>query len=183
VAAIARIALSDFFRLFEPTYVLGTTYTLSLAFFEGLVLPKFSQNSLRRCLLLTDQTGFQQTLVEAGGGGDRLSIGWFHRWVHQHLDHPIGDMLREVFSQLVFAQHIKVALMRFDGEIQRLRFTLGDEGFIPTAEVGDKLGEHPVRMVDRLNTYIALLDDLDVLRWQDDGRLVQCSLWAEAQLG
>lgn len=118
--------------------------------------------------------------VDAGEGDRRLALGWFHRWVRSFLDRPVEVFLREVFSQLVFAQHIKVALMRFDGEIQRLRFTLGDNGMVPTAEVGDKLGAHPVRMADRLGTFIALLNDLGVVIWQDDGRIVSGPLTPES---
>ena len=58
--------------------------------------------------------------VEEGQGG-RLSIGWIRRWVESRLDGTAEAMLRDAFSQLVFAQHVRVALARFDGEVQRLR--------------------------------------------------------------
>jgi hypothetical protein len=102
---------------------------------------------------------------------ERLPMGSFHRWVEQRLQTPLTDLLSDLFSDLVFAQHVRVALMRFDGEVQRLRFTLGDEGIVPTPEVGDKLGEHPVRMADRLFSFIGILCDAGILKWQDDGRL------------
>lgn len=106
------------------------------------------------------------------GQRERLSMGSFHRWVEQRLQAPLTELLRELFADLVFAQHVKIALMRFDGEVQRLRFTLGDEGIIPTAEVGDKRGEHPVRMADRLYSFIGILCDIGVVEWQEDGQLV-----------
>ncbi len=62
---IPHIPLREFFRLFAPTYVLGTTYTISLAFFEGLVFPEINRTHLRRCLLLCDKVGFQRATVEA----------------------------------------------------------------------------------------------------------------------
>src|SRR5580700_626627 len=65
MAAVPQLPLSEFFRTFSPTYVLGTTYTVSLAFFEGLVFPEINRNQLRRCLLLCDRVGFQRALVEA----------------------------------------------------------------------------------------------------------------------
>jgi len=105
------------------------------------------------------------------GQRERLSMGSFHRWVEQRLQTSLHDLLRDLFSELVFAQRVKVALMRFDGEVQRLRFILGVDGIIPTPEVGDKLGEHPVRMADRLYEFIGILCDLGILRWQVDGQL------------
>jgi hypothetical protein len=102
---------------------------------------------------------------------ERLPMGAFHRWVEQRLQAPLIDLLRDLFSDLVFAQHVKVALMRFDGQVQRLRFTLGDEGIIPTPDVGDRLGEHPVRMADRLYSFISILCDVGILTWHEDGPL------------
>jgi hypothetical protein len=109
--------------------------------------------------------------IEAGRR-EQLSMGWFHRWVGERLQSPLTGLLRELFSDLIFAQHVKVALMRFDGEVQRLRFTLGDEGIIPTAEVGNKLGKYPGRMADRLGSFISILCDAGMLAWRKDGRLV-----------
>lgn len=62
---VPRLPLREFFKLFKPTYVLGTTYTVSLAFFEGLVYPEISRENLRRCLILCDKTGFQRATVES----------------------------------------------------------------------------------------------------------------------
>ena len=94
--------------------------------------------------------------VEAGQQ-ERLSMGSFHRWVERRLHAPLIGLLHDLFSDLIFAQHVRVALMRFDGEVQRRRFTLGDEGIVPTPEVGDRLGDHLVRMADRLYAFIGLL--------------------------
>jgi hypothetical protein len=65
MATVPRLPLSEFFRTFSPTYVLGTTYTISLAFFEGLVFPEIDRTQLRQCLLVCDRVGFQRALVEA----------------------------------------------------------------------------------------------------------------------
>jgi HKD family nuclease len=62
---IPRLPLSEFFQRLAPAYVLGTTYTISLAFFEGLVLPQVRRENLRRCLLLCDRVGFQRAVVES----------------------------------------------------------------------------------------------------------------------
>jgi hypothetical protein len=69
------------------------------------------------------------------------------------------------------SQHVKVALMRFGGLLQRLRFTLGDGGIVPSTEVGAKLGNHHLRMADRLWSFTNLLSDVEVVR-REGGRLM-----------
>jgi hypothetical protein len=49
----------------EPEFVLGTTYTLSLAFFESVVFPHLNRKHLKRCLLLCDQFGHEMAMTEA----------------------------------------------------------------------------------------------------------------------
>jgi hypothetical protein len=65
MAAVPRVPLPEFFRAFSPTYVLGMTYTVSLAFFEAMVFPEIARTRLRRCLVLCDRVGFHRALVEA----------------------------------------------------------------------------------------------------------------------
>ena len=65
MAEVPQIPLKEFLKLFAPTYVLGTTYTISLAFFEALVFPEISRKNLRRCLILCDKVGFQRATVES----------------------------------------------------------------------------------------------------------------------
>ena len=62
---IGRIKLSEVLKLVsKPRYVLGTTYTLSLAFFESVVFPCISRSELRSCLILCDSIGYQRALTE-----------------------------------------------------------------------------------------------------------------------
>jgi hypothetical protein len=65
MADVPHVQLKDFFKLFAPTYVLGTTYTLSLAFFEGIVYPEIKRLNLRRCMILCDKVGFQRATIES----------------------------------------------------------------------------------------------------------------------
>jgi hypothetical protein len=103
------------------------------------------------------------------GGRDRMSMAWFAGWIEGRLDRPIDDVVRQLFADAVFAQHLRVALARFDGRLQRLHFLLGDRGLEPTAEAWDKLGRAPTRMADRLAAFVGLLRDLDVLQG-DEGQ-------------
>lgn len=77
VSTTPALPLSDIFGLFPPTHVVGTTYTLSLAFFEAIVWPKLKRSALRSCVVLADPHGFRSSLVEAaalrGVGRDYLA--------------------------------------------------------------------------------------------------------------
>lgn len=101
------------------------------------------------------------------GGYERMSMRWFAEWIDSRQTQTLPAVIEALFSEVVFSQHVKVALARFDGQVQRLRFTLGDSGIIPTTAGRDKLGLPPVRMADRLSAFLGLLDDVDVIRWTD----------------
>ncbi|QDU98803.1 hypothetical protein [Lignipirellula cremea] len=117
------------------------------------------------------------------GGEGRVSIKWFFEWVQQRLDQPLQVFVKEVFEQLVFGQHIRIALSRFDGQRQRLRFVLGDDGIIPTRSAAQKLGESlPGWTADRLHSFTGLLTDLSVLKEDDEGRLAVGALANQVQL-
>ena len=62
---IPQEKLKKFFGLFAPEYVLGTTYTISLAFFESVVFPCINRSRLKRCILFCDRKGFQRSTSEA----------------------------------------------------------------------------------------------------------------------
>lgn len=85
---IERIKLSNVLRLVSsPRYVLGTTYTLSLAFFESVVYPIIRNNQLKSAVILCDMLGYRRALSESaalqGAAQDYLVVpapvaGAFH---------------------------------------------------------------------------------------------------------
>jgi hypothetical protein len=98
----------------------------------------------------------------------RMSLRWFCEWTRSRLTASLSDLVTQIFSEVIFAQHINVALGRFDGKVQRLRFILGDEGIVPTLEVKDDLGRLPRWTADRLDAFIGILCDLDILKCDAD---------------
>ena len=105
------------------------------------------------------------------GGSDRMSIAWLLGWLRDRKDLPIRDFLRDIFSNLVFTQHMRIALARFDGTAQRLRFLLGDSGIEPAISARASIGKLGLPwMPDRLDTLISLLCDCDVME-MEDGKL------------
>src|SRR5260221_5240071 len=62
---LERIKLSDVFAsVREPKYILGTTYTLSLAFFESVLLQYINRSGLLSCLIVCDSVGYERALTE-----------------------------------------------------------------------------------------------------------------------
>jgi hypothetical protein len=63
---IESIKLREVLKLVpKPRYILGTTYTLSLAFFESAIFPEFNRERLKSCLLVCDSLGYHNALTEA----------------------------------------------------------------------------------------------------------------------
>jgi hypothetical protein len=105
------------------------------------------------------------------GGADRISMVWFIKWLQSRSSRELISVVRDILSDLIFAQHVRVALARFDGRSQRLRFALSDAGIEPTVSARKDLAQLDVTwMSDRLDSLIGLLCDCDVLA-EDNGKL------------
>lgn len=66
MSPIEPIKLSEVLGLVpKPMYVLGTTYTLSLAFFESVVFPEFNRSRLKSCLIICGSPAYHNAI--AGG--------------------------------------------------------------------------------------------------------------------
>jgi len=106
------------------------------------------------------------------GGSERMGMAWFLEWLRNRQQMPVRNILRDIFSDLVFSQHMRIALSRFDGHSQRLRFVLGDSGIEPTVSAKGDLGKRPLPwMPDRLDTLVGLLCDIDVLTKDEEGKI------------
>ncbi|WAC20893.1 hypothetical protein OVA24_05790 [Luteolibacter sp. SL250] len=100
------------------------------------------------------------------GGETRISIRWFHGWLEDRMNRPLNEFFRDLYADLVFTQHLRVALSRLDpgAPKQRLRFMLSDFGIVPTAGMENKIGENSAPwMADRLDAWLCLLTDVEVL--------------------
>lgn len=103
------------------------------------------------------------------GGADHVGMAWLLRWMRDRRDQPIHGFLKDVFSDLVFAQHMRVALSRFDGSAQRLRFLLGDSGIEPSVSAKNDFAKLNLPwMSDRLDALTSLLCDCDILKIEED---------------
>ena len=121
---IESIELPDVLGLIvKPRYILGTTYTLSLAFFESAVFPNFKRDQLKSCLIICDALGYHNALTEApalqGAAQDYLVV-----------PAPVSGSF-----------HAKVWIVVGDGEFLLLTGSgnLTQAGFIDNAELFDAL--------------------------------------------
>ncbi len=114
-----------------------------------------------------------QTLEELSWGGEsRISIRWFYNWLLNNQDRDLQDFLKELFSNLVFTQHLRVGLSRLNPNepMQRLRFALGDLGITPTTGMRNSLGSRDAPwMADRLDAWLDLLADVNIVERHQDG--------------
>lgn len=102
----------------------------------------------------------------------RISMRWFHGWLNERLDVPFPEFLRELYADLIFTQHLRVALSRLhpNEPMQRLRFVLADHGIVPTAGMEGRLGvDQAPWMADRLEAWLSLLTDVRIVTQDGEG--------------
>ncbi len=152
--AINSIPLSDFFELVKkPRLVLGTTYTLSLAFFEANIFPLFNRSDLEGCLIVCDRLGYRRALTESpalmGAGQDYMVApapiaGCFHPKVWL----VIGDDC--------------AALLVGSGNLTQSGFMTNAEFFDAIQIDGDNPASH--ELLESISSFVQGLEDL----WGDD---------------
>lgn len=121
---------------------------------------------LRTFTRMADWHGLEQVDWD---GAERISVRWFSLWLEQKADVPLERFLQDLLTQFVFAQHLRVAMGRFDGrDVQRLRFCLDDSGIVRTAAFEHDEPLEPSWMADRFGAFVALLSDLDIIQQTDD---------------
>jgi hypothetical protein len=78
----------------------------------------------------------------------------------------MAEFLRYLFENLILSQHFSVAARRFDGQTQRLRISIEEDGLTFLA---NKPLE-PVVTPDRLATAVSLMADCDLLRCENSSQ-------------
>ncbi len=101
------------------------------------------------------------------GEAERLSLAHFRDWVAERMDAPAATAAIELLETHVLSRHLAVGVGRFDGERQRLRFTLEEEGLAPL--IGAPLV--PSVTEDRLAALLSLMVECGYLRRHRDNRL------------
>jgi hypothetical protein len=123
-----------------------------------------------RTLFLT--AAFTRLLADQGaarletkrGGADRISLEFWTKTLLRCRDFELRDFLRYLFERLILSQHFAVAARRFDGNTQRLRISIEEDGleFLP-----DKPPLVPSITPDRLRSALSLMEDCGLIGWDD----------------
>jgi hypothetical protein len=122
-----------------------------------------------RTLLLC--AAFAQLLQEQGpakleiqrGGSERLSLGFWTATLSRCIDLELHDFLRFFFETFILSQHFAVAARRFDGQTQRLRISIEEDGL-------EFLADNPLLpsvTPDRLNSALSLTEDCGLIGWDE----------------
>lgn len=100
------------------------------------------------------------------GGADRLSLSSLCAWLAARADAPAAAAAVDLVETHVLSRHMAVGVGRFDGERQRLRFTLEEEGLEPLIDAPLV----PSVTEDRLEAALSLMAECGlVVRAGEDG--------------
>jgi hypothetical protein len=100
------------------------------------------------------------------GGSSRISLFHLRKRLTGLGDAPIRQAMTYVLEALVISQHFATAVNRFDGQNQRLRIAIEENGVVSL--VGSRW--EPTVTEDRLPMLLSLAADCSVLRTDGQGR-------------
>ena len=100
------------------------------------------------------------------GGPRRLSLHDMNRRLREMKSQSMGDVLRYVLETMVLSQHFSTAVNRYDGQTQRLRLTLEEDGLVMLATKSWR----PELSADRLAVCLSLMSDCGMIRWNHDNK-------------
>jgi len=89
----------------------------------------------------------------AHGQSQRISIAFWAKVWDKNRTHPLTDLVALVLKNMVLSQHFAVATNRYEGETQRLRITLEEDGL--EALISEPW--RPYIAADRLRTLLSLM--------------------------
>jgi hypothetical protein len=115
----------------------------------------------RFCELMLAKPVVRPELMQ--GMAERMSLSFLNDTIDRCSGLQPVEFTRVVFENLVLSQHFSVAARRFDGETQRLRISIEEEGL---AFLADK-PLRPFVTPDRLATALSLMADCGLLSWDE----------------
>lgn len=112
----------------------------------------------------------QEHLSKLPDESGRIPMKELFDWLSERANDNLIDTCKDLMSEFVYAQHLRIGMSRLGEDGTRLRFSLGDDGISPTAKLDNFAQAEPPFMADRLRALIDLMEDLDYVR--RDGDLV-----------
>lgn len=157
------LALAEGSVLWSP-FELMDTIQAKVRQQDDSIVP-YALRALFICVRFTDVTlGTKVVQLELMQGiAERMSLSFLRDTIDRCTGLSVVEFTRFLFENLVLSQHFSVAARRFDGETQRLRIGIEEEGL-------EFLADKPlVPFVtpDRLATCLSLMADCGLLKWDD----------------
>jgi hypothetical protein len=100
------------------------------------------------------------------GGAERVSLAFWINTLLRCRDYEPHDFLLFLFETLILSQHFGVAARRFDGNTQRLRISIEEDGL---EFLADKIFAPSVTL-DRLESALSLMKDCGLIGCDDAGQ-------------
>jgi hypothetical protein len=156
------LALSEGSALWSP-FDLMDTIQANVRQQDDAIVP-YALRALFVCARFTDlMFGTKTVRPELMQGiAERMSLSFLRDTTDRCSGLEVVEFTRFLFENLVLSQHFSVAARRFDGETQRLRISIEEEGL-------EFLADKPlVPFVtpDRLATALSLMADCGLIQWE-----------------
>lgn len=91
----------------------------------------------------------------------RVPMKELHDWLSDRMKDNFINTCKDLMADFVYSQHLRIGMSRLGEDGTRLRFSLGDHGISPTANLDNFAKADPPFMADRLLSLVNLMEDLD----------------------
>jgi hypothetical protein len=91
----------------------------------------------------------------------RVPMKELHDWLSDRMADNFINTCKDLMADFVYSQHLRIGMSRLGEDGTRLRFSLGDHGISPTANLDNFAKAEPPFMADRLLSLVNLMEDLD----------------------
>lgn len=90
----------------------------------------------------------------------RVPMKELHSWLSDRMEDNFINTCKDLMADFIYSQHLRIGMSRLGEDGTRLRFSLGDHGISPTANLDNFAKADPPFMADRLLSLVNLMEDL-----------------------
>jgi hypothetical protein len=112
---------------------------------------------------LNGNTGLAEQLEKLPDESGRVPMKEFQDWLLDRMEDNFTNTCEELMADFIYSQHLRIGMSRLGADGTRIRFSLGDNGITPTANLGNFAKTKPPFMADRLHSLVNLMEDLNYL--------------------
>ena len=119
-------------------------------------------------LRLQGNASLKENLGNLPDESGRVPMKEIYEWLLERLGDDLIDTCKNLMAEFVYSQHLRIGMSRLGEDGTRLRFSLGDQGISPTANLENFAQAEPPLMADRLHALIDLMEDLEYVKREGD---------------